>query len=229
MKQATLLLMPTEPIVIREKTLKYWLVGGTVIAPGADRFWKLRGYTHRRRAFVYWALLLAVLAVGRATEAPANSGGILLYFFPLARDRMTAWQERPLTQGWIKSAMRVGAALSFIVVILLMFVMAMLARTLVAGSLVTFMIGMIVLGVAMIGAQMAIIRWSLRRAVRLARERVRDANGLICTDCGFALRGLDGAERCPECGVEFRAEEVRGFFRACGILDAAQGERGLQG
>jgi len=34
---------------------------------------------------------------------------------------------------------------------------------------------------------------------------------MVCLECGYSLRGLD-ANRCPECGVEFRLEEVQSVW-----------------
>jgi len=329
--------MQPERVVIREKTLKYWLVGGTVIAPGADRFWKMRGFTRRRRSFVYLSLAILLIAIplililrppvdlalfrgssklpavfwmlapgvavylalrvlflpmylygahlasrvrkaegrlcwecgkqvgperegvcgcgehwnaealrqfwtacallpatqrelraarfvvgGEQGDGKAARGFRLLWFLlPLPRDQMSAWQERPLTQKWIKNAMRLSAGLMMVVFLGIVFAMLILARTLSNGTLSTFVGGIVAIGLISGIAQIAIMRWSFARAVRRARKRVREADGLICTDCGFALTGLDECLRCPECGIEFRADELRGFFRASGILEAA--------
>ncbi|MBL8876090.1 MAG: hypothetical protein JNM86_09880 [Phycisphaerae bacterium] len=326
--------MQSEPVVIREKTWKYWLIGGTMIAPGADRFWKLHGYTRRRRAglfgmlgmlgaglplflilfppatlgwgkhgfammgfwmvlpglVVYLALRLLLLpmfvygawmasrirradgrvcwecgkdvgegaegtcgcgenwkadalrlfwiacgllpatvrgvrearfAVGGELEPPAVSF-VARLFSGLPRDQLSAWQERPLTLKWLKSAQWRGGAISMLPFAVLVLATALLAGTLKDGRLWIFVSGMIVLGAGAVVGQFAILRWNLRRAVKLARENVRNADGLICTDCGFVLRGLAEKDRCPECGIEFRADEVRGFFRASGILEAGK-------
>lgn len=320
--------MDGDAVVVREHTWKYWLVGGPLIAPGADRFWKLHGYTRRRRVTFYLLLVCVIAGAplfwmlwGRAVIAPGvrnpsplwfvlpgliGALSVRLLFLPatlygvwlarrvrraggmmcgecgrvqneaegvcacgakwsaaelrqfwiasgllparvrevrearfalsgempraevgfvqrltsgLPRDQLSAWQERPLTLRWLRDSMRwsgaIGMALS-VGGIALIFVFA---ASLVRSGLWIFVGCMIAVGISMLVGQLWIVRVGLRRAVRRARDRVREAEGLICTDCGFVLRGLAEKHRCPECGIEFRAEEVRAFFEACGLCE----------
>ncbi|MFO0859715.1 MAG: hypothetical protein U0570_04100 [Phycisphaerales bacterium] len=320
--------MDDDAVVVREHTWKYWLVGGPLIAPGADRFWKLHGYTRRRRAAFY--LLLACLVVGapllllvygRTVLAPRvlkpsplwfvlpgligylsvrllflpatgygawlarrvrRAGGMMCWecgrvqtdaadvcacgekwsaaglrqfwmasgLLParvrevrearfalsgempraevgfvqgltsgLPRDRMTAWQERPLTTRWLRESMRRSAAIAMALSVGGIALILVFTAALVRSGLWVFVGCMIAVGISMLVGQVWIMRAGLRRAVRRARDRVREAEGLICTDCGFVLRGLAEKHRCPECGIEFRAEEVRAFFEACGLCE----------
>ncbi|MBL8887761.1 MAG: hypothetical protein JNK16_13970 [Phycisphaerales bacterium] len=323
--------MHAERIVIREKTWKYWLIGGPMIAPGADRFWKLHGFTRRRRAAMFWMIgiliagapllfiLFPLTTISPRKSSPAAMGwqmvlpGLAMFlafrilFLPmfaygawfasrirrrdgrvcwecgrdvgagaegkcacgeewnadalhlfwmscgllpttvrgvrearfalggelprpgvsivarllsgLPRDQMSAWQERPLTQKWLKQSMWRSTGmlllLSLGTILAIIFAASLAAR----DHLWMFIGYMIALSLGMLVGQIFILRWNLRRAVRKARENVRLAEGLICTDCGFVLRGLAEQDRCPECGIEFRADELRGFFRASGILE----------
>ena len=51
------------------------------------------------------------------------------------------------------------------------------------------------------------------RHVARLRRRVWDADYLICTTCGYCLRGLEGNERCPECGSRFHIGETQEIWR----------------
>ena len=41
------------------------------------------------------------------------------------------------------------------------------------------------------------------------KRKVRNNDRLVCVQCGYALVDLDEEGVCPECGVEYRADEVR--------------------
>lgn len=47
-------------MVVREKTLKYWLMGGPVMALGSNQYWGMHRYTRRVRLWLY----LSLLAIG---------------------------------------------------------------------------------------------------------------------------------------------------------------------
>ena len=54
-----------------------------------------------------------------------------------------------------------------------------------------------------------IVGTRFRRRFDRRRDRVARAEGRICLDCGFDLRGLETSGNCPECGAEFDAGRNR--------------------
>lgn len=335
--------MQSEPVVIREKTWKYWLIGGPQIAPGADRYWRMHAYTKRKRRSLFvllgltglvpfvvlmsgvlsgWVLspiqqmnlsrymsyLMALFAfivirlamiptmlyaislaarirredgrvcwdcgarvgtddegecacgtlwnraalrdfwvatellaatkaelrearfhidAGRPRDEPTRWMGIVWSVGPLGRAEMATWNQRPLTTKWLKSALRMGALGSVVGFVILMVSISLLLRTLIQGSTLEFIAGMFAMMCVMVTAQLMTVRLALSSAVRKAKKTVSDMDAMICTDCGFALTGLNDVTRCPECGETYTAEQLRAFFRTCGLLDAAPNESGV--
>lgn len=50
------------------------------------------------------------------------------------------------------------------------------------------------------------------------KRRVRDADGLVCTNCLYDLRGIVDADACPECGQSGSADTMRERWRKAKIL-----------
>lgn len=327
-------------MVIREKTWKYWLIGGPQIAAGADRYWRMHAYTKRKRRSLFvlggltglvpfvvllsavlggWMLwptqqmklsrympylmmlfafivirlamiptmLYAVSLAARirredgrvcwdcgasvgtddegecacglrwnraalrdfwvatellaATKAelrearfridserprdqPLRWMGIVWSVGPLGRAEMTTWNQRPLTSKWLKSALRMGALGSVVGFVILMVSISLLMRSLIQGNTLQFIAGMFAMICVMLTVQLIGVRLALSSAVRKAKKTVSDMDAMICADCGFALTGLNDVTRCPECGETYTVEQLRAFFRTCGLLDAAPSE-----
>ncbi len=49
------------------------------------------------------------------------------------------------------------------------------------------------------------------------RRRVHGASGLLCPHCHFDLSGLDPDARCPECGRQHAAADIRAYWLRQGL------------
>lgn len=150
--------------------------------------------------------------------------GIVWSVGPLGRAEMATWNQRPLTTRWLKSALRMGALGSVAGFVILMVSISVLLRTLIQGSMLEFIAGMFAMMCVMVTVQLIGVRLALSSAVRKAKKTVSEMDAMICTDCGFALTGLNDVTRCPECGETYTVEQLRAFFRTCGLLDSAPNE-----
>lgn len=50
--------------------------------------------------------------------------------------------------------------------------------------------------------------WFARWNTRLRRQAVA-ADGRLCWECGYVLKGLPDRGECPECGTDYDAEDLR--------------------
>lgn len=62
----------------------------------------------------------------------------------------------------------------------------------------------------LIGVSGILLNWTLlaRFEHRLARQ-LREHDHLLCTHCGYPLRGSEPHGRCPECGTEYDHDSLR--------------------
>lgn len=155
------------------------------------------------------------------TEMMLRKPGLFVRLFsPLKSGHLTAWYQRP----WTASRLRRGVFYASVLNIALfgffmVSIVGLFSLTRNAGGWVLVAFG--ALSVGYVFLQFWMYRWMTARQVRACRRRVRESEGLICTECGFELNGLPELERCPECGEKHSREELVQFFQMCGVLEGA--------
>jgi len=138
------------------------------------------------------------------------------------KPELASWYQRSLTRRWLTSAQRTIGVL-FCGAWPRSDCRPFAPRDVrQGGPLSVFLASGLMLILIWLASQLLIVMMVQRRAVRIAKAKIIESAGMLCTECGFSLAGLANSGKCPECGDVYDSGELRAFFRSCGVLDSDQ-------